>query len=283
VTDTYTRLRTMAQRLPWGLRKIIRFFELYRTALIWPQPPFAGVYQSFEEMPGKREITPETAEVLAKSQAYFVREPPKLDDANGMPILLQNHDLLPVVAAMIDSANDNQSLRILDFGGGVGVDFRHLPYATKLRQRLSYTVVELPQVCDAGRALWRDDARITFRSELPPADARFDIVYSSSALQYAREPIALLKQFTTYEPRAILLIMTPMTQRKAFVRAQVTGKTPFPAWVLSVSEVEVAMSTVGYRIGAQISGNEDYNVDRYPPEYRVPNLAAVLFLRNTPP
>jgi len=282
MTDTYTRLRTMAHRLPWGLRKIVRFLELYRTSLIWPRPPFAGVYQTFEEMPGDRKITPETAEMIARNQAYFVREPPKLDDANGMPILTQNHDLLPLVAAMLDSANNDQPLRILDFGGGVGVDFRHLPYATKLQRRLSYTVVELAEVSDAGRALWRDDARIVFRSELPPADARFDIVYSSGALQFVRDPIALLKQFTTYGPRAILLIMTPMTQRKAFVRAQLRGNAPFPVWVLSVPEVEAAMSTVGYRIGAQISGNEDYNVDRYPPEYRVPNYAAVLFLRNTP-
>ncbi len=120
VTNTYTRLRIMAQRLPWGLRKILRFIELHRTALIWPKPPFAGVYQSFEDIPDRAEITPEVAQRLAENQAYFVRERPKLDDANGMPILL------PVVAAMIDSASETP-LRILDFGGGVGVDFRHLP------------------------------------------------------------------------------------------------------------------------------------------------------------
>jgi hypothetical protein len=48
VTDTYTRLRAMAQHLPWGLRKITRFLELYRTALIWPQPPFAGAPVSWD-------------------------------------------------------------------------------------------------------------------------------------------------------------------------------------------------------------------------------------------
>jgi putative methyltransferase (TIGR04325 family) len=160
-------------------------------------------------------------------------------------------------------------------------NFRHLPYATKLQRRLSYTVVELPEVCEAGRAVWRDDNRIRFYTELPPAGERFDIVYSSSALQFSRDPVALLKQFTSYQPRAILLIMTPMTQRKAFVRAQLTGNMPFPVWVLSVPEVEKAMSTLGYRIAAQLSGKEDYNVDRYPAEYQVPNYAAVLFLKNT--
>jgi len=131
VSNTYTRLRAMAKRLPWGLRKTVRFLELYRTALIWPRPPFAGVYQKLEDVPGADKITSESAQIFAENQLYFARQPPKLDDANGMPILLQNRNLLPVVAAMIDSASETP-LRILDFGGGVGVDFRYLPYATRL-------------------------------------------------------------------------------------------------------------------------------------------------------
>ena len=51
---------------------------------------------------------------------------------------------------------------------------------------------------------------------------------------------------------------------------------------MSVPEVETAMDAAGYQMAAQISGDEDYNVDRYSPEYRVPNMAAVLLLKKVP-
>ena len=36
----------------------------------------------------------------------------------------------------------------------------------------------------------------------------------------------------------------------------------------------------GYGLVYHVAGEDDYNVDNYPPEYRVPNSASLLFLKS---
>jgi putative methyltransferase (TIGR04325 family) len=155
----------------------------------------------------------------------------KLDVATGLPILQQDHSLLPVVSAMLGSP-----LRVLDFGGGAGIDFNYL-YHALAQPRLRYTVVELPALCSVGRALWCDDERIEFRDDLPDGGERFDLVYSWSAVHYHPQPFDLLKSFARYQPKAILIAHTHMTSRDSFVRGQISDGGTFPCWVLSIGDI----------------------------------------------
>jgi putative methyltransferase (TIGR04325 family) len=188
--------------------------------------------------------------------------------------------LLPLVTALLVAKRQTREpLRILDFGGAAGIDFGNLIAAIRETSNIRYHVVDLPKVCAVGRAKWQDDARISFCDTLP-VSAHFDLVYGWSSIHYVADPLALLTQFTSYSPRAILIAGSPFTWGKAFVRAQVNQSIRFPQWVLSLDEVARRMDGCGYHLAYHVAGEDDYNVDNYPPAHRVPNSASLLFLRS---
>jgi putative methyltransferase (TIGR04325 family) len=197
-----------------------------------------------------------------------------------LPRLRRARSLLPLVAAVLAAKRPtSEPLRSLDFGGAAGIDFANLIAAIRDTSNIRYYVVDFPKVCAVGRAKWRDDARISFHDAMP-ASSEFDLIYGWSSIHYVADPLQLLTQFTTYSPSAILIAGSPFTSGKAFVRAQVNQSAPFPHWVLSLDDVERRMSGCGYCLAYHVTGEDDYNVDNYPPAYRVPNSASLLFLRS---
>jgi putative methyltransferase (TIGR04325 family) len=275
---TSKRFRDFAKRtvmlLPWKLRKLVMFFVEH--GLI-SRPPFSGVYASFEDVPGT--IKAAEDDQAAGAQRNVARGPSR-DEATNLPRLRRARSLLPLVAALLAAKRQtNEPLRILDFGGAAGIDFANLIAAIRDTSNIRYHVVDFPKVCAVGRAKWREDVRISFCDTLP-ISAQFDLVYGWSSIQYVANPLELLTQFATYSPRAILIAGSPFTAGEAFVRAQVNQSVPFPHWVLSLGDVERRMNRCGYYLAYQVAGEDDYNVDNYPPAYRVPNSASLLFLRS---
>jgi len=49
---------------------------------------------------------------------------------------------------------------------------------------------------------------------------------------------------------------------------------------LSLHDVERQMNECGYYLAYHVAGEDDYNVDNFPPVYRVANSANLLFLRS---
>jgi putative methyltransferase (TIGR04325 family) len=260
--------------LPWKLRKLVMFFVEHGLV---SRPPFSGVYASFEDMPGTIKVAED--DQAAGAQRNVARGPSR-DEATKLPRLRRARSLLPLVAAVLAAKRPtSKPLRILDFGGAAGIDFANLIAAIRDTSNIRYYVVDFPKVCAVGRAKWRDDARISFHDAMP-ASSEFDLIYGWSSIHYVADPLQLLTQFTTYSPSAILIAGSPFTSGKAFVRAQVNQSAPFPHWVLSLDDVERRMSGCGYCLAYHVAGEDDYNVDNYPPAYRVPNSASLLFLRS---
>jgi len=254
------------------MRKLAAFLALYRfQGLLLSRPHFTGVYASFDQVPDASLLDQQVlVRAAERNEARLKR-----DDATGWPLLGHSHSLLPLVVAMLAT---QKPIRILDFGGAAGSDFRNLTSAIADYAELNYTVVDLPEVCAAGRRLWQGDKRITFSAELPIDKAQFDLVYSSWAILYVPEPLGLLAKLASYNARAILLINTPFTKRDAFVRVQTNYKVP--SWVLSLPDVECVMRERDYRLAFHVAGDIDHNVDNYPPALRVCNMASLLFLKS---
>ncbi len=265
-------IKSVVGRLPWGMRKLTAFLALYRPiGLLLSRPHFAGVYASFDQVPDASLLDPQVLVRAAERNKASL----KRDGPTGLPLLGHSHSLLPLVVAMLAT---QMPIRILDFGGAAGSDFRNLTSAISDRAELDYNVVDLPEVCEAGRRLWQDDKRISFSAELPRDGAQFDLVYSSWAILYVPEPLGLLAKLASYNARAILLINAPFTRRDAFVRVQTNYKVP--SWVLSLPDVERVMRECGYRLAFHVAGDVDHNVDNYPPDLRVSNVASLLFLKS---
>jgi len=267
-------IKRAVAHLPWKLRKLAMFFA--ENGFTSP-PPFSGVYTSFDDVPGMMSAV---ANDQVEAARRGIARGPNIDEATGLPRLRRAHSLMPLVAAILATSRQSvRPLHILDFGGAAGVDFANLLAAAADKFEIRYHVVDLPKVCAVGRARWREDARISFEDALP-VSAQFDLVYGWSSIQYVADPLRLLAQFASYSPTAIFLAGSPFTSGHAFVRAQVNQSVPFPQWVLSLPEVEQQMSQCGYDLVYQVAGEDDYNVDNYPPKYRIPNSASLLFLRS---
>ena len=266
-------IKRVVALLPWKIRKLAMFFVEHGFI---SSPPFSGVYASFNAIPG----TMKAAESdQAATAARGIVRGPSLDEATKLPRLRRAHSLMPLaVATLATNRQATRPFRILDFGGAAGVDYANLISAVHPGIDIRYYVVDFPAVCAVGRTKWQHDVRISFTDTLPPS-AAFDLVYGWSSIHYVADPLQLLGQFAGYQPTAILLAGSPFTSGRAFVRAQVNQSVPFPQWVLSLPEVEHCMRERGYDLVYRVAGEDDYNVDNYAPEYRVPNSASLLFLK----
>ena len=265
-------IKQLIARLPWKARKLVLFFVEHGVV---SRVPFSGVYASFADVPGTMNEADQAA-----AAARGIAHGPSCDAATDLPQLRRAHSLLPLVAALLAGQRRAEPLNILDFGGAAGVDFANLLAAVDPSIDLRYLVVDFPKVCAVGRDHWRDDKRISFSDALPQT-AQFDLVYSWSSIHYVPDPLSLLAQFAGYRPAAILLAGSPFTCGDAFVRAQVNQSAPFPQWVLSLPKVKQRMHECGYDLAFHVAGEDDYNVDNYPPLYRVPNSASLLFLKSS--
>ena len=199
-------------RLPYSLR--VAVLGVIRNGIV-QYPPFHGVYQRFDEIKSTYSSAysfSRAAETHAKAGLSFKRE-----EAAGLIILRRSHWLLPVVVGLLSKRDE--PVRILDFGGGGGVDFVAVKETSDAQ--LQYHIVEMPEICEAGRKLWPNEPAIRFSEGLPES-GKFDIVYSWSAVHYVSDPLDLLARFTGYRPEAILIVHSPFSQR-SFVRAQVKG------------------------------------------------------------
>ena len=266
-------LRDAAKRMPWGMRKTVAFFALYGSGLIFSRR-FDGVYQSFDDLPAS---FPDEA---IAGHAFNNAIRPKMDEPSGTPILRQHHALLPAVVSI--TADRSKTFRVLDFGGGAGLDYSNLTYAIPRSQPISYTVIELPALCEAGRKLWSGDDKIAFSESLPPTGTEFDLVYSWGALHCHPKPLEVLEQLASYKPKAVLIAHTPIVSGSAFVRGQCDAKSnfSFPVWVLSIPDLERVLSANGYRLAMRSCYDDDYPVDNFDAQHKVPHTVSLLFLPN---
>ena len=81
----------------------------------------------------------------------------------------QRSVLLPPIAAMM--LKQQKKIDILDFGGGLGIGYMTLKESiTNTKQKINYTILELPEICIQGRDLHKEEidflgARVSFGSE----------------------------------------------------------------------------------------------------------------------
>lgn len=263
-------LKALIARLPFRTRRVVRSIGISIMNFSFRSgPQLEGVYQSFDALPNPVYPPDDGRREFIRIGLASVQQ---RDQANGLVVLRNEHNLLPIVAAALGDVKS-----ILDFGGAGGLDFLGLLSSTDLDTR--YCVVETPATCAAAREFWQDDERISFRHDLPATGERFDLVYAWGALHYVADPISLTVSFTCHNPKAILIVHSPFAP-EGFVRAQHSPPgTNFPQWVISLPQLETAMAEAGYHLAYRAAGETAYNVDNFAGEYRVGSTATLLFVR----
>ena len=155
----------------------------------------------------------------------------------------ENH-LLPLVSAL--ASEGKPELRVLDFGGGMGVAYVHLRKSLPMRIALNYLVVESMPVCERGRDVFRDDAQIQFLPTIPEDYGEIDLVYASGAIQYAADYKSVMAQLCSYRPKHILLVKLSAGDIPTYVSGQlnVSGSI-VPCWFLNINDFVGLMKGLG--------------------------------------
>lgn len=249
-------------RLPFWIRRVVR--TAY-ASYVWRRPPFEGVYERFSDVPHD----PAAANSWDVDFEHSMRR--HLNDTHA---LMQRSTLARVAA---QTPYDGH-LRILDFGGGAGIDFAAL-IATAPLLNVSYTVVDLAAVCEAGQRIWAGNSRISFVTELPPVGARFDLVYAATSLHYAEDYIGVIERLASYQARTILLTRNPVAENE-FVRRQRNINPARPSWVMSEPKIRETLSSVGYTMVCRSISQDEINVDNYVDPWRADHAVDHLFIRS---
>ncbi len=154
----------------------------------------------------------------------------------------QRSVLLPSVVSIL--LKNSASLRIFDFGGGLGIGYMVLKESIEDSvNKLSYTILELPEICKQGEKLHKGE--INFISSFS-VNEDFDLIHSSSAFQYIEDWEYLVKKLCSFNAKYILLSDVFAGEFKTYVTLQNYYNNKIPHWFFNYSDFVKVFEQHGY-------------------------------------
>ena len=262
--------------IPAGILDIYRSYKRMSSprSYIW-----AGVYKHYRDVPTAGEgldITEWVGITRAETEAVLAN----LGICGAIPNRVTGErSLLPLLASFV--CQNSGRVRILDFGGGMGIDYVFLVNSLTACPAIDYYVVESEKMCREGGFLFEKDDRIYFCSSLPENVTDIDIVHVNSVLQYIEDYTGLLRRLSTYRPRFFLFVRLSAGDFPTYATAQknMPGMT-LAYWFINVNEIIEIMSACGYSLVFKSASVEEYNQDNFPQQYRLGRTCNLLFARD---
>lgn len=189
-------------------------------------------------------------------------------------------ELVDVSALGSLAATFQETVKILDFGGGIGTTYVALRGALAPHMKLDYAIKELPPVAEAGLQRLQGAPGLRFLTENPPEGEPFDIVHVRTALQYVDDYASLLRRFAGHQPKYLLLMALAAGPQPTFASAQVNHRgSRIGYWFHNEGEIVRLMGALGYRLGyAQLLG-EETRQGNLPPSHRIGRPRDLVFVR----
>lgn len=206
-----------------------------------------GIFQSFQEA---------SAEVTGagfNGETWRSRTIKTAEDClaalnSGTPIPAfhkQRSTSLPPVVAML--LKEKTQIDILDFGGGLGIGYMTLAESIpQYSGKINYTIVEVPQICDAGRQIF-SGKNISYVDTIPDKN-KFDLIHSASAIQYVEDWPGLLRKFNDCEPDYLFLSDVFTGNIPTFVTLQNYYGSKIAHWFFNQDELLSYISSLGYEL-----------------------------------
>lgn len=254
------------------------WLDRYRSWRFGAQPEYIweGIYENFRDVPVIGEGYHSEALAL-KTKAHTQSLLSIAQKSGAIPInVTEEHALLPLVTSM--AKPDSDSIAVIDFGGGMGVDYIHLLSGVTDSCRVDYRIVENSMVCAQGRELFRQNTHLYFHDTLPADLDRVDIVYINSALQYVENYGELLVSLCAYEPEFVLLVKLSAGEIPTYATAQInlTGSR-IPYWFFNAQHIINLIEANGYRLIYKSVLPRKYDQDNFPAQYRMGQACNLLF------
>jgi putative methyltransferase (TIGR04325 family) len=201
-------------------------------------------------------------------------------DATISPVGLTTDYALSYIAATV--AKEGKPLKIIDFGGGLGVSFLPLKSVLPDNQPLEFCVVEGKLICEQGKKLFENYAEISFTEQMPSTEC-VDIIHAGSSMHYVDDWIELLKQFSQYTPKFLIFADLPAGDIETFVTTQNYYDKQIPVRFWNIQQFINAVEDLGYRLIMKSRFHSKYishmrNFDRL---HRLNYFAQIIFESNS--
>lgn len=165
----------------------------------------------------------------------------------------KDYPLLPIAASL---AGKSKSLKIIDFGGGLGNTYVTLCKGLSRSVDIKYTVIENEIPCDTGRAFFANKKNevgrtIKFFQKINEAVAYnkepIDILHIGSVLQYVEKWNEVIKELIKSEPKAIVLSDLVAGHIKPFITCQEMFGSLLPFQFFNLDSVSKFFESLGYQ------------------------------------
>jgi len=156
------------------------------------KPIWENIYNSFEEIKDRGDGF-DSVQWIKNSEEKL------LAALNNQNYKNMQNGLIEIVIAM----QNKPDISCLDFGGGVGLAYLSLLNSVCDSKNVFYTVVDSAKSCEIANKYLNQYKNLTFSDTLPN-EKSYDIVYSSSAMQYIEDWQSVLKKLVSYNPEYLV-------------------------------------------------------------------------------
>ena len=247
-------------------------------------PVWEGVYASFSEVPNRGpgfEGKMWVENSLRKIEK--IRNSSK--SQKTIPLIpIYQESILPIVAGMV--YNEEGFVRILDFGGGIGLTYYQVVRSLPNSENLKYHIIEKETVCEAARDFFREEEGIFFHSYFPSDLDKIEIVHMGSSLHYVAKWRETLSKLCAYQSRYFLFTDLTAGDIPTYASAQIYYESRIPVWFFNVNEIIDHMTAQSYRLVfksnyvSKILGKEQpYPQNNFEERYRLGHPCILLFSR----
>lgn len=192
----------------------------------------------------------------------------------------QRSNLLPPITALLMK----ERVSILDFGGGLGIGFMTLLESLpEARNKVSYAILEVQEVCKAGEKLYSGESAITYFTSIPASTA-FDIVHAASSLQYIENWKAWVSAICMVNPKYVLLSDVFAGKITPYVTLQNYYGSKIPHWFLNLRELISNFDQNGYQLimkssvsASRLNQNDILPMNNFPKPLRLSESVHLLF------
>ena len=259
------------------VRKLLRRLK----RIMKPVTHYDGVYQHYDASVNSNVYE---SLIWLNSVKYYLEN--DIANCKTPQFYLQNHlTVVTAFCAMIGSLNG--SVKLLDFGGGIGNTYVLIVNSLEELFPFEYHIVDTAINCQIGKTIFKDDARVTFNTTVP--HVKYDLIFCSGTLQYIEDWATTLANLCSLEAKYIVLARLTTTEIETFGSRQNLIMTSGPHkgvfagsvfhWFFNKREIRKILEANSYLIMLDLLFSDLSPAENLPEGYRDVTSRTLVFRR----
>ncbi|ADG94205.1 hypothetical protein Arnit_2556 [Arcobacter nitrofigilis DSM 7299] len=239
-----------------------------------------GIYNDFDDAP--------SIGSGFESETWVQKSVLKIKDVLKQAKRTENYvfENIPLYTIASIVYSEKKSLKVLDFGGGMGNTYVPLVHTLPQSTGLDFWVVEGHENVCAAKKIFEKDAHINFSTTLPETND-VDIVHISSSLQYIDDWESLISLLSKYNAQYFIFTDLPAGNIKhTYVSLQNYYESKIAHTFFKLEDILTVLKKFGYELILKnnfqaniLQVNKHYPQNNFPEEFRIKYGKNLVFKR----